>query len=68
MYRRQLPATVGLKGGCIVIAYIDGGTASLFIQAIAGGMAAVAVLAKIYWGRLLRFLHLRKPEERVSPS
>ena len=51
-----------------MLAYIDGGTASLFIQAIAGGVAAAAVIAKLYWGRLLKFLHLRKPEGGPSPT
>lgn len=44
-------------------AYIDPGSASLLVQALVGGVAAAAVVAKLYWRRLLTFLHLRKPED-----
>lgn len=47
--------------------YIDPGTGSLLLQALAGGIAAVAVGAKFYWGRLLRALRIRKPPEDVPP-
>jgi hypothetical protein len=50
------------------LAYIDASTGSLLLQALAGGLAAAAVIAKVYWGRLLRFLHIRKPEDEGSPS
>jgi len=40
----------------------------MLLQAIAGGVAALAVGAKFYWGRLLRMLHIRKPPpDEVSP-
>jgi len=68
MCRRQVRDSLTEKEVDVVPAYIDGGTASLLIQAIAGGVAAVAVIAKLYWGRLLRFLRIRKPEERASSS
>jgi hypothetical protein len=45
-----------------VLAYLDPGSGSMILQIIAGGMAAVAVTAKLYWNRLLRFLHLKKDE------
>jgi len=47
-------------------AYIDPGSGSLLIQGLMGGIAAAAVLVKVYWGRLLRALHLRKPEDDVA--
>ena len=50
------------------IAYIDPGSGSLLLQAIAGGVAAAGVMAKVYWRRLLRLLHIRKPEDEGSPS
>jgi hypothetical protein len=34
----------------------------MILQIIAGGVAAVAVTAKLYWNRLLRFLRIRKDE------
>ena len=45
-----------------VLAYLDPGSGSMILQIIAGGMAAVAVTAKLYWNRILRFLRIRKDE------
>ena len=50
-----------------VLAYLDPGSGSMILQMLAGGLAAVAVVAKLYWGRLLKFLRIRKDEEE-SPS
>ena len=44
-------------------AYIDAGTGSMLVQAIAGGVAATVVFVKFYWHRLLRLLKIKKPEE-----
>ena len=49
-----------------VYAYLDAGSASLFLQLVLGGFAALAVSAKLYWRRLLTFLHIRKPERRAG--
>ena len=38
----------------------------MILQIIAGGLAAVAVTAKLYWGRLLTFLRIRKPEDEAA--
>ena len=43
-------------------AYLDAGSASMLLQLLLGGFAAVAVGAKLYWGRLMRLLRIRKPE------
>ena len=52
-----------------VLAYLDPGSGSMILQIIAGGVAAVAVTAKLYWNRLLRFLHIKKDEpETAEPS
>jgi hypothetical protein len=51
-----------------VLAYLDAGSASLFVQLLLGGFAALAVTAKLYWRRLLTFLHLRKPDEDVADT
>lgn len=37
----------------LVIAYLDAGTGSLVLAAIAGGAAGVGVLVKMYWNRTL---------------
>ena len=51
-----------------VLAYLDAGSASLFLQLVLGGFAALAVTAKLYWRRLLTFLHLRKPEDEAADA
>jgi hypothetical protein len=45
-----------------VLAYLDPGSGSMILQILAGGLAAVAVTAKLYWGRILKFLRIRKDE------
>ena len=48
-----------------VLAYLDPGSGSMILQVLAGGLAAIAVTAKLYWGRLLKFLRIRKDEEET---
>ena len=50
------------------LSYIDPGSGSLFLQALAGGVAAVGVVAKVYWRRVKRLLHIGKPEDESIPS
>jgi hypothetical protein len=38
----------------------------MILQIIAGGAAAVAVTAKLYWNRILTFLRIRKPEDETA--
>jgi hypothetical protein len=45
-----------------VLAYLDPGSGSMILQIIAGGLAAVAVTAQLYWNRVLRFLRIKKDE------
>jgi hypothetical protein len=51
---------------CLVIlpinafAYLDPGTGSAMLQGILGALAAIAMVMKLYWHRLLRMLGLRK--------
>ncbi len=51
-----------------VLAYLDPGSGSMILQIIAGGLAAVAVTAKLYWNRLLRFLRIKKAEPETTAS
>jgi hypothetical protein len=52
-----------------VLAYLDPGSGSMILQIIAGGLAAVAVTAKLYWHRILKFLRIRKDEpEPTKPD
>jgi hypothetical protein len=43
--------------------YIDPGTGSMLLQVILGGIAAAVVGLKVYWGRLLVFFRIRRPDE-----
>ena len=46
-----------------LIAYLDPGAGSMILQMLAGGTAAVAVGARLYWRRLLRVLRIRKRDD-----
>ncbi len=46
-----------------LFAYLDPGSGSMILQILAGGVAAVAVTARLYWGRLMKFLRIRKDDE-----
>lgn len=41
-------------------AYLDPGTGSAIIQGLLGAVAALAVVLKLYWHRLLKLFGLRK--------
>jgi hypothetical protein len=54
-----------------LLAYLDPGSGSVLIQALLGGVAAVAITGKLWWNRLLTILHIRKPEpetEKAPPA
>ena len=73
--RGTVPLAVGrrtsypvARGMGTPLGYIDPGSGSLFLQALAGGIAAVGVVTKVYWRRLKRFLRIGKPEDESTPS
>jgi len=43
--------------------YLDPGSGSMILQAVVGGLAAVGVMAKFYWRRLLTVLGIRKKDD-----
>ena len=43
-----------------VYAYLDPGTGSAILQGLLAGLAALAVVVKLYWHRLAKFLRFRK--------
>jgi hypothetical protein len=51
-----------------VLAYLDAGSGSMIVQIILGGAAAIAVTAKLYWNRLLRFLRIRRDEPETADA
>ena len=48
------------------LAYLDPGSGSMILQIILGGAAAVAVTARLYWNRILKFLRIRKDDEVID--
>ncbi|AZD58047.1 hypothetical protein C4K18_0036 [Pseudomonas chlororaphis subsp. aurantiaca] len=51
-------------------AYLDPGTGSAMLQGILGALAAIAMVLKLYWHRLLRLLGLRKDviKKKLTPT
>ena len=49
-----------------VLAYLDPGSGSVLLQALLGGVAAVAITGKLWWHRLLTLLRIRKPDAEES--
>jgi hypothetical protein len=47
-----------------MLAYLDPGSASMFLQMLGGGVAALAVTTKLFWRRILSFLRLRRDDSR----
>jgi hypothetical protein len=45
-----------------LLMYLDPGSGSLLLQALVGGVASAAVLAKLYWRRAKRFLRIERDE------
>jgi len=41
-------------------AYLDGGTGSMILQLILGGIAGIAVILKVFWNSILSKLGIRK--------
>lgn len=49
-------------------AYLDPGTGSALLQGILGAIAAIGVVLKLYWHRLLRLLGIRKSPSNESKN
>ena len=47
----------------MILGYIDAASGSMLLQLIVGGVAAMGLALKMWWRRLLTFLHIRKPED-----
>jgi len=52
----------------MIFGYIDAQSGSMLLQVILGGAAAAAVVLKVWWGRVLRFLHIRKDDDAAAPA
>ena len=44
-------------------AYLDPGSGSMLLQLVLGGLAGLAVIAKLYWHRLLGLFGRHSPQE-----
>ncbi len=51
-----------------IVAYLDPGSAGIILQMIGGGIAAVAVATKLFWRRILSFLHIRKDDPEAEAA
>ena len=51
-----------------LLAYLDAGSGSMIVSAIAGGFAAAAVALKMYWAKFLRVLRIRKDDPADTPA
>jgi hypothetical protein len=47
----------------LVIAYLDPGSGSMIVQLLVGGVAAVGVSVRLFWGRILSLLRIRRDDE-----
>ena len=60
----------GLVGNLLLVniayAYLDPGTGSALLQGLLAALAAIAVIVKLYWYRLLRFFGIRKT--KIEPA
>ncbi len=50
----------------LVVGYLDAGSGSMIMQALAGGFAGVAVVGKLYWRRLRRVFARRDPSDDLG--
>jgi hypothetical protein len=48
-----------------VFAYLDPGSGSVILQALVGGVAAVAVTAKLWWHRFTKIFRRNKDEAQT---
>jgi hypothetical protein len=47
-----------------VLGYLDPGSGSMLLQVLLGGIAATAVIARLFWHRVLQFLGLRSRDSQ----
>jgi hypothetical protein len=49
-------------------AYLDPGSGSMVLQLLLGGVAALGVVIKLFWHRILHLFGIRKDEDTKSDS
>jgi hypothetical protein len=48
-----------------ILLYLDPGTGSIILQAVAAAFAGAAIAVRFYWKRILRLFGVRKEEEET---
>ena len=68
------PAVIFGLGFCLLMfaprtasAYIDPGAGSFVVQAVIAMFAGVAVVGRLYWGKIKKFLGMGSPEDKDDP-
>lgn len=51
-----------------MLTYLDPGTGSMILQALAGGVAGAMVVGKLYWARIKRALRFGRREPAPDES
>ena len=54
---------LSLTAPSVALAYLDPGSGSMLLQLVLGGLAGLAVIAKLYWHRLLGLFGRQAPQE-----
>lgn len=49
-------------------AYLDAGTGSMILQLLLGGIAGLAIAAKLYWYRFLSFIGVKSKTDRAAEA
>lgn len=49
-------------------AYLDAGTGSMILQLLLGGIAGIAIAAKLYWYRLLSLFGVKSKTDRAAEA
>jgi hypothetical protein len=49
-----------------VVGYLDAGSGSMIMQALAGGLAGVAVVGRLYWRRIKQAVLRRNPGDDLG--
>lgn len=51
-----------------VLGYLDAGSGSVLLQALLAGAAGLAITGKLWWGRLLSLLRIRRPQPEPATN
>lgn len=58
----------GLQLSSTVLAYLDPGTGSMLLQGVLAAIAAIAMMLKLFWHRILAFLKIGPPRKVTASN